>query len=92
MEESPTPSPTPAGEESPSPSPTPTETPAPSEPEIGDVDGVNGITRYDAQLVMEYYLRVTTLTAEQLARADVNRDGVVDALDAAMLLRIISRG
>ncbi|MBR0081214.1 MAG: SpoIID/LytB domain-containing protein [Clostridia bacterium] len=92
VEESPTPSPTPAGEESPSPSPTPTETPAPSEPEIGDVDGVNGITRYDAQLVMEYYLRVTTLTAEQLARADVNRDGVVDALDAAMLLRIISRG
>ena len=58
---------------------------------MGDVDGQNGVTRADAQLIMYYYFGTEQLTSEQLARADVNHDNVVDALDAAMVLRMASR-
>ena len=84
-----TPTATPEAEETASPDPSPSPTSAPA---MGDVDGVNGVTRYDAQLVLNYDLKLDELTEDQLSRADVNRDGVVDALDAAMILRMTARG
>ena len=87
----PTPGPTEEPTEEPTvePTPEPTATPEPSQPQMGDVDGENGITRADALLVIRYLVGLESLTEEQLARADVNGDGKVNALDAAAILRMI---
>lgn len=54
---------------------------------LGDVDGNGRLTRYDAQLVLQYLAGNANLTASQLIRADINADGVVDAHDAVRILR-----
>ncbi len=57
---------------------------------VGDLDGNGKVTRYDGLLLTRYLTGKTTLTAAQLARADFNGDGNIDALDGALLLRSVS--
>ena len=40
--------------------------------------------------MIRYSVGLETLTEEQKARADVNKDGKVDQLDAAAILRMIT--
>lgn len=53
----------------------------------GDVNGDEKITAADARLVLRYYARIGTLTADGLIAADVNKDNVVNASDARLILR-----
>jgi hypothetical protein len=53
---------------------------------LGDVNLSGSVTAADATPILEYVVGLTTLTAEQLYYADVNKDGVVGALDAAWVL------
>ena len=57
-------------------------------PPLGDVDGDGWISRNDANLALNHHAGLLTLTPEQFARADVNRDGVVDSIDAALILQV----
>ncbi len=54
---------------------------------MGDVDLNGEITGNDALTLMRYALSLITLTDEQLALADFNGDGAVNALDALLIMR-----
>ena len=55
-------------------------------PVLGDIDGDGVITGHDTAMISGHlYLDSFTLTDEQLARADINQDGQVDANDAILL-------
>ena len=41
-------------------------------------------------MVIRYCVGLETLTEEQKTRADINKDGKVDQLDAAAILRMIT--
>ena len=56
----------------------------------GDVDLDGRITTADGDLVWAYHNAELTLTAQQLARADRNGDGRVNALDAAMIYATVN--
>jgi len=58
---------------------------------LGDVDGDGIITANDAQLIFEYNAGLRQLSPSQLARADVNRDGRVNSIDAALILQVAER-
>lgn len=51
----------------------------------GDLNADNTLTTADAVLLQNYLLNAATLTADQQQIADLNADGVVNALDLALL-------
>lgn len=51
----------------------------------GDLNSDNTLTAADAVLLQNYLLNAATLTADQQQTADLNADGVVNALDLALL-------
>lgn len=51
----------------------------------GDLNSDNTLTAADAVLLQNYLLNAATLTADQQQAADLNADGVVNALDLALL-------
>jgi len=53
----------------------------------GNVSGAEGITAYDAALVLQYDAGLITLTQCQLSAADVNYDGEVDNRDAEQIMQ-----
>ena len=59
---------------------------------LGDVDGNGELTPEDAILILQYYVGFVQLTPWQLFLADVNKDGVVDSTDAALILRLVVEG
>ena len=82
----PKPTPTPTNTPTATPSPTPTATPTPLGPP-GDVNCDRIVTSLDAILVLQFNAAlIQALSCE--AGADVNRDGSVDANDAALILRM----
>lgn len=55
-------------------------------PPVGDIDGNGYITQNDlALLLYDVVARYPNITDEELLRADVNGDGVVNALDISTL-------
>lgn len=54
-------------------------------PSPGDLNADNTLTTADAVLLQNYLLNAATLTADQQQIADLNADGVVNALDLALL-------
>ncbi|MNW56844.1 hypothetical protein D3C74_345960 [compost metagenome] len=56
----------------------------------GDLDGSNGVSAADAQLLAKYLKGAITLTADQLAAADFNNDGVVDEADVKAILAFVT--
>jgi hypothetical protein len=56
------------------------------------VDGDGFVTTADADLIQQAVARLTTLTPAQLQAADVNRDGVVNAIDALLILQFVQLG
>ncbi len=53
--------------------------------QIGDLNSDNTLTTADAVFLQNYLLNAATLTADQQQAADLNADGVVNALDLALL-------
>lgn len=51
----------------------------------GDLNSDNTLTTADAVFLQNYLLNAATLTADQQQAADFNADGVVNALDLALL-------
>lgn len=51
----------------------------------GDLNSDNTLTTADAVFLQNYLLNAATLTADQQQAADLNADGVVNALDLALL-------
>ena len=51
----------------------------------GDLNADNTLTTADAVLLQRYLLQERTLTQSQWQAADLNADGVVNALDLALL-------
>jgi alpha-tubulin suppressor-like RCC1 family protein/subtilisin family serine protease len=49
-------------------------------------DDINGISAYDASLILQAAVNLTTLSDYQKIAADVDRNGKIDALDAAYVL------
>lgn len=50
-------------------------------------DGVNGISAYDASLVLQHAAGLITLTGHQATAADVNRSGAITSMDAFYILQ-----
>ena len=57
---------------------------------LGDVDGNGLLSITDAKLILRHIVGSTTLTAEQLAAADMNSDTEVTVVDAKLLLKAIA--
>ena len=55
--------------------------------QLGDVSGDGYVTAYDASLVLQHAVGLTTLLPEQQQAADVTGDNTVSALDAALILQ-----
>jgi hypothetical protein len=51
----------------------------------GDVNGDGSATISDYTLIRMHYLGLNLLTGAQLARADVNEDGIVDETDGDLV-------
>ena len=56
----------------------------------GDVNGDKQLTVVDALLVLKYSAGKTSLTSEQLLRADMDNNGTVDVMDALKILQKVS--
>ena len=56
----------------------------------GDVNNDGGINIFDATLVIQATLGLTTLTSSQIQKGDVSGDGRVTAYDAALILQKIA--
>jgi len=54
---------------------------------IGDIDGDGQILASDALYVARYLAAAISLSSEQVCRADVNKDGRVDSVDADLILK-----
>lgn len=58
---------------------------------LGDVNGDNRITAYDARLVLRYSAKIEGFTEKQKVFADINSDGKITASDARIVLRIAAK-
>lgn len=58
--------------------------------QLGDVDCSGSVTAHDASLVIQSVIGEISLTADQKSRADVTKDGIISALDAARILQYCS--
>lgn len=54
----------------------------------GDIDTDGKLTVNDLVLINKHLLAVSTLTAEQCSKADLNGDGVIDVFDLVMLRKL----
>lgn len=54
---------------------------------LGDVDGDGGVKINDAQLALQYALKIITLRPVESIAADVNQDGTVALADAQLILK-----
>lgn len=61
-----------------------------SEYTLGDVNGDGQITQEDADLALAASVGNAALTAEQFKAADINKDGVVDTIDAAKIQKYVN--
>lgn len=62
-------------------------------PILGDLDGSGAPSAASASIALDYFLGInTTLTAKQIAAADFNMDGVVNAYDAALIFNAFLNG
>lgn len=50
-------------------------------------DEVSGITSYDASLILQHAVGATTLTGPSATAADVNRSGLINSMDAYLVLQ-----
>ncbi len=50
-------------------------------------DGVNGISAYDASLVLQHAAGLITLSSHQATAADVNKSGAITSMDAFYILQ-----
>ena len=57
--------------------------------ELGNVNGKDGIDKYDYILVKRQIMNTIELSDEQLAAADVNKDGTIDKYDYILIKRHI---
>ena len=55
----------------------------------GDVNGDGEVSAMDASLLLRSFVKLATLTRDQLLRADVNTDCAVNSSDASEILRRI---
>ena len=53
----------------------------------GDINRDGKIDSTDARMVLQFEVKLITLTASQQTLADVNRDGKIDSTDARMILQ-----
>jgi hypothetical protein len=53
----------------------------------GKSDGVNGISAYDASLVLQHAAGLITLSGHQATAADVDKSGAITAMDAFYILQ-----
>lgn len=53
--------------------------------DLGDVNNDGAVNTQDYTMVQDYILKRRTLTYDQQLRADMNKNGIVNALDAIML-------
>lgn len=60
---------------------------ASSEPDFGNIDGLDEIDVRDVRLAIRQALELQTLTLEQQELADVNNDGVIDISDVVLIMR-----
>ena len=60
--------------------------PLPSVPS-GDIDDDGDTTVHDALTALQYSVRKTELTSDQIERGDMNTDGKVSAVDAMLILK-----
>lgn len=52
---------------------------------LGDIDGDGWVTNADLDLAEQCVANPTSFTAEELRRADVNKDGNLNALDITLI-------
>lgn len=57
---------------------------------LGDVDGNGTVVFSDVSLLVSYLLNECELSEDSLARADVNRDGLVDILDVTAICELLT--
>lgn len=55
--------------------------------ELGDVDGNGTVDSYDALMILQYNVGITSLSDSQLKSADMNSDGDVNSHDALAVLQ-----
>lgn len=60
-------------------------------PELGDVNGVDGVTAADAAEILRSVVRLVVLSDTQKIYADCNGDGEITAADASAILRFVVR-
>lgn len=67
------------------------ETEAPTQPEtlVGDLDGDSAVTVSDYLIIAGKYAHADDMTAEEIAKNDLNKDGKFDANDVTMLRALI---
>ena len=58
----------------------------------GDVNGNGSVTAFDASLVLQNVVGVTTLDAISQCAADYNSNGSVTAFDASLILQCVVGG
>jgi hypothetical protein len=59
---------------------------------MGDGDGNGRITPEDAITLLQMYVGLIPWTPRALLLGDINKDGVVDPTDAALILRMVVGG
>lgn len=60
-------------------------------PPLGDPDGDGWISEFDVALILNYEAHLISLSPVQLSAADVNRDGVVNSVDALLIEQFLTR-
>lgn len=70
---------------------TTTTTEAPSEPRRGDIDGDGDVRINDMVLLTKHLGTAQMLTAEQAARADMDENGILNAVDLSLLKKVTLR-
>ena len=58
-----------------------------AKPQLGDINGDGRVDSADARITLQVAVGLRTLTEEEKAAADVNKDGFVDAGDGVKILR-----
>ena len=59
-------------------------------PKLDDAENVNGISAYDATLVLRASAGLESFSSYQDVAADVNSDGIVNSMDASQILQFVA--
>ena len=57
---------------------------------LGDVDGINGITAYDASLILQHIAEIKSLSGNNLLAADTDKNSQITAFDASRILQLVA--